>query len=71
MRPLFSLVCTPRQTPAHLQYLPVKTAKDLTRESWESTDDKEMSQYLGWVMRSLRTRGQRVSTVFWERKQLD
>lgn len=52
----------------YLQYIPVKAAKDLTRKSWESTDDKEMSQYLGWVMRSLRMREQRVSTAVWQRK---
>lgn len=46
------------------QYLPVTTAKELARKSWEATDDKEMSQLLGWVMSTLRMRGQRASTLF-------
>lgn len=46
------------------QFLPVSTAKDLARRSWEATSDKEMSQFLGWVMNSLRMRGQRVSTRY-------
>lgn len=41
----------------------MKTAKELARKSWEATGDKEMSQFLGWVMAALRMRGQRVSTL--------
>ena len=48
------------------QYLPVKTTKELARKSWEATGDKKMSQLVGWVMTTLRMRGQRVSAlVLW------
>eukprot|EP00903_Cladosiphon_okamuranus_P016395 g15119.t1 len=46
-------------TPVARKYLSIKTAKELARKSWEATGDKEMSQLLGWVMGTLRMRGQR------------
>lgn len=42
------------------QYLPLSIAKGLARKSWEVTTNSEMSDFLGWVMASLRSRGQRV-----------
>lgn len=43
------------------QYLPVSSAKDLVRKSWDMTSNADMSEFLGWVMSTLRIRSQRVS----------
>lgn len=47
--------------PDHTQYLTLKNTKEVVRKSWETTGDKKMSHFVGWVMNSLRMRGQRVS----------
>ena len=41
----------------------MSSAKDLVRKSWDATSNKDMGEFLGWVMSSLRMRGQRVSAV--------
>eukprot|EP00903_Cladosiphon_okamuranus_P016305 g15037.t1 len=46
-------------TPIARKYLSVSSAKDLVRKSWDATSNRDMSEFLGWVMRSLRMRGQR------------
>eukprot|EP00752_Nemacystus_decipiens_P012458 g11037.t1 len=46
-------------TPIARKYLPVSSAKDLVRKSWDATSNSDMSEFLGWVMSSLRMRGQR------------
>lgn len=45
------------------QYLNAAIAKDMARRSWDVTPNKDMSEFLGWVLSSLRIRGQRVR--FW------
>ncbi|CAN0118074.1 unnamed protein product [Ascophyllum nodosum] len=46
-------------TPVARKYLPVSIAKKLTRNSWEVTSNADMSEFLAFVMTSLRARPQR------------
>lgn len=39
----------------------MSSTKDLVRKSWDATSNRDMGEFLGWVMASLRMRGQRVS----------
>ncbi|CBJ26922.1 Glutaredoxin glutaredoxin/malate transporter fusion protein [Ectocarpus siliculosus] len=63
-------------TPVTRKFLNVTIAKDLARRSWDVTPNPEMSEFLRWVMSSLRIRGQRtkfLKTWVWampERAQL-
>lgn len=45
------------------QYLPLSTAKDITRKCWDATSNEDMSDFLGWTLSTLRARGMRVGVV--------
>lgn len=47
----------------NLQYLPISTTKGLVRKVWDTTSNSDMSHLLGWVMATLRIRGQRVRSA--------
>lgn len=42
------------------QFLPVSMVKDVVRRSWEATPNGEMSEFLAWMLSTLRSRGMRV-----------
>ncbi|CAM9147713.1 unnamed protein product [Sphacelaria rigidula] len=45
--------------PVARKYIPISTSKALVRKVWDTTSNSDMSDLLGWVMMTLRIRGQR------------
>ncbi|CAM9257536.1 unnamed protein product, partial [Sphacelaria rigidula] len=49
--------------PVARKYLPISTSKNLVRKVWDTTSNSDMSDLLGWVMMTLRIRGQRARFI--------
>lgn len=62
-----SIVCDLKECSSYVffvyqcqQYLPMKTTKDLVRDSWNATPSSDMTNYMRWVMANLPAREQKV-----------